>query len=155
MASRKLKNGKFSSVLVPVEGSASDQAAVELACSLASVWKGTVYVLHVIEVERRLPLDAEVPEAALRAEEVLTAMEDVAKPHKCKVQAEMLQSRRAGPAIVQASAQRQVDAIIVGADYATSYGSFSLGQTVPYILENAPCKVILWRNGVSQAGDAG
>lgn len=155
MASRKLKNGRFSSVLVPVEGSSSDQAAVELACNLASVWKGTVYVLHVIEIERSLPLDAELPDAAMRAEEVLTAMEDVAKPHKCKVQAEMLQSRRAGPAIVQASADRQVDAIVVGADYATSYGSFSLGATVPYLLENAPCKVILWRNGVAQPGAAG
>ena len=155
MASRKLKNGRFSSVLVPVEGNASDQAAVELACNLASGWKGTVYVLHVIEVERSLPLDAEIPAAATRAEEVLTAMEDVAKPHRCKVQAEMLQSRRAGPAIVQASADRQVDAIVVGADYATSYGSFSLGATVPYLLENAPCKVILWRNGVSPSGAAG
>ncbi len=155
MASRKLKNGRFSSVLVPVEGTSSDQAAVELACNLASVWKGTVYVLHVIEIERSLPLDAELPDAAMRAEEVLTAMEDVAKPHKCKVQAEMLQSRRAGPAIVQASADRQVDAIVVGADYATSYGSFSLGATVPYLLENAPCKVILWRNGVAPSGASG
>ena len=152
MASRKLKNGRFSSVLVPVEGGSSDQAAVELACNLASVWKGTVYVMHIIEVDRSLPLDAEVSEATQRAEEVLTAMEDVAKPHRCKVQAEMLQSRKAGPAIVQASAERQVDAIVVGADYATSYGSFSLGPTVPYILENAPCKVILWRNGTSLTG---
>ncbi len=152
MASRKLKNGKFSAVLVPVDGNASDQAAVELACNLASVWKGTVHVLHIIEVERSLPLDAEVSEASHKAEEVLTAMEDVAKPHRCKVQAEMLQSRSAGPAIVQASAEREVDAIVVGADYATSYGSFSLGPTVAYILENAPCKVILWRNAVSTSG---
>ncbi len=137
---------------MPVEGGSSDQAAVELACNLASVWKGTVYVMHVIEVDRSLPLDAEVSEATQRAEEVLTAMEDVAKPHKCKVQAEMLQSRRAGPAIVQASAEREVDAIVVGADYATNYGSFSLGPTVPYILENAPCKVILWRNGTAPSG---
>ncbi len=154
MALLRPKNGGFSSILVAVHGRSSDRYAVELACSLLSSKKGALYILYIIEVERGLPLDAEVAEATATAEDALTAMEEVAGPFRCNVEAEMLQSRRAGPAIVQVSANRQVDAIVLGTDLTTRYGSFSLGATVPYVLENAPCKVILWRGELSSNGAA-
>ena len=119
-------------------------------CCLAA--GGALYILYIIEVERSLPLDAEVASATAKAEATLKAMETAAGPYRCKVEAEMLQSRRTGPAIVQASASRQVDAIVMGTDYTTRYGSFSLGETVPYVLANAPCRVILWRSAVSSNG---
>ena len=135
----------ISSVLVAVTGETSDDEAVRLGCGLLNSSKGGLYILYVIEVERALPVDAEIGPATAKGEEVLKHMEQVAKPFKHKTQAELLQSREAGYAVVQEAVDKQVDAIVLSVPYTERYGSFSLGHTVPYVLEHAPCKVILWR----------
>ena len=145
-STRRSKNNGLSSVLVAVGGQSSDDDAVKLACQLLLPQKGNLYIVHVIEVERGLPVDAEIAPATAKGEEVLTHMEEVAKPYKCKTQAELLQSRRAGLAVVQEAVDKQVDAIVLGMPYREVYGSFSIGETVPYVLKNAPCRVILWRD---------
>ena len=73
-------------------------------------------------------------------------MEEVAKPYKCEIQADLLQSRRAGLAVVREAVDKQVDAIVLGIPYMEVYGSFSIGDTASYVLKNAPCRVILWRS---------
>lgn len=144
--SRNTKENGLSSILVAVSGETSDEEAVRLACHLLNSGKGDLYVVYVIEVGRGLPVDAEVSPATARAEEVLKHMEEVALPFKCNIQAELLQSRRAGPAVVQEAVDKQVDAIVLGVGYHEVYGSFSLGETAPYLLRTAPCRVILWRD---------
>jgi nucleotide-binding universal stress UspA family protein len=47
-------------VLVPINGTKADEEAVKLACRLAKRTKGKVYVTYVIQVDRTLPLDAEI-----------------------------------------------------------------------------------------------
>ena len=81
-------------------------------------------------------------------EEVLKEMEEVAKPYRCAIKAELLQSRKAGLAVVQEAVGKRVDAVVLGATYRHEFGSFSMGDTVPYVLKNAPCKVLLWRDAV-------
>jgi len=71
--------------------------------------------------------------------------ETIAGVYKSDPEAELLQSRRAGPAIVQEAVDKGVDAIVLGIPYTEQFGDFSLGETVPYVLKNAPCRVILWR----------
>ena len=137
-------------MLVAVEGHSSDGDAVRLACDLLAPQKGKVYILYVIEVERGLPLDAEIVPATAKGYEVLKEMEEVARRYRCVTQAEMLQSRKAGLAVVQDAVDKEVDAIVLGAAYREKYGSISLGETVPYVLKNAPCKVILWRDAIPQ-----
>ncbi len=148
--SRKSKENGLSSILVAVAGENSDEEAVKLACQLLSSGKGNLHVVYVIEVERGLPVDAEITPATARAEEVLKHMEEVTRPFKCNVQAELLQSRRAGPAVVREAVDKRVDAIVLGVGYHEVYGSFSLGETAPYLLRNAPCRVILWRDPASE-----
>ena len=143
---RRSKHPGLSSVLVAVEGEDSDDDAVRLGCELVSLHKGSLYIVYVIEVERGLPLDAEVAPATAKGEEVLKHMEDVAKPFKCRTQAELLQSRRVGLAVVQEAVDKQVDAIVLGVPYKEEFGSFSLGEVAPYVLKNAPCRVVLWRD---------
>jgi nucleotide-binding universal stress UspA family protein len=82
---------------------------------------------------------------------VLKEMEEVASDYRCVTQAELLQSRKSGLAVVQEAVDKDVDAIVLGTAYREQYGSFSLGDTVPYVLKNAPCKVILWRDTIPQA----
>lgn len=147
---RKLKTDNLSSVLVAVGGQSSDDDAVKLACSLLHPQRSSLFIVYVIEVERGLPVDAEIAPATAKGEEVLTHMEELAKPYKCTTQAELLQSRKAGLAVVQEAVDKRVDAIVLGLPYMETYGSFSMGETVPYVLENAPCRVILWRDSIPE-----
>ena len=141
----------LSSVLVAVKGDQADEEAVEVACRLLDP-KGTLYLLYVIEVARRFPIDAENPPATAHGEEVLQRMEAVAKRLKRNYKAELLQARSAGCAVVQEAVERDVEAIIIGIPYKERYGSFSLGETVSYVLKNAPCNVIIWREAMAGNG---
>ena len=142
------KNGKasrLSSVLVAVSGDPADDAAVRLGCEMLE-HRGTLHLLYVIEVERGLPLDAEIAPATAKGEDVLRHVEEIAKESKREAEAELLQSRQAGAAVVQEAVDKEVDAIVLGVPYTTRFGSFSIGEAAPYVLKNAPCHVVLWRD---------
>jgi len=96
-------------------------------------------------VERALPLDAEVKPDIERAEEVLDQAERIAEEQDCTVETDLLQSREIGPAIVDEAIERGVDLITIGLSYKKKFGEFSLGETIPYVLKNAPCWVLICR----------
>lgn len=141
----------LSSILVAVGGEQSDDGAVTLACRLLTPNKGRLFILYVIEVERGLPLDAEVAPATAKGEEVLRHTEEVAGAYRCVKQAELLQSRQAGSAIVQEAVDKQVEAIVLGTPYRERYGTFSMGETASYVLKNAPCKVLISRDPIPES----
>ena len=132
-----------SKILVPTSGDSSGEEAFRLACTLSKDTKAMLYTLYVIEVSHELPLDSEVDPA--RGESVLSRTEDVAKEMKCHVEAGLIQARRAGPAIVQEAQERGAELIVMGIPYKRRYGQFTLGETATYVLKNAPCLVITWR----------
>ena len=65
--------------MVPVDGSHASLQAVALACDIARKNKGSVSVVHVIEVKRTMPLDAELEPEAAAGEEVLAQAARVAR----------------------------------------------------------------------------
>ena len=132
-------------VLVPVGGTTADQTAIQMACELVRKSKGQVFILHVIEVERALPLDVELPEALERGEHILEEAEETARAMQSQVETEIFQAREVGPAVVDEATQREVDLIVIGLPYKSRYGEFSLGETVPYVLKNALCQVWVCR----------
>jgi len=132
-------------VLVPVSGIKADEEALRLSCQLTKNSGGKIYVTYVIQVERTLPLDAEVKPEIDRAEEVLDQAERIAEDYDCNVETDLLQSREIGPAVVDEAIERGVDLIAIGVDYEKKFGEFSLGETIPYILKNAPCWVVICR----------
>jgi len=135
----------FEKVLAVVTGDPSDDAVVERAADLVRSDKGHLRTLYVIRVDRGLPVDADVPPAVSKGEDVLRGVEERVRLPKGDVSAELLQARELGPAVVQEASVRGVDAIVVGTSYQREYGSFSLGADIPYILEHARCTVMLWR----------
>ncbi len=143
---KKRPNTAVKSVLVAVSGTSSDHHAVRLAAQMTGPQRGQLYILHVIEVERGLPVDSEMQDETTRGEDLLDRMEQIAKPFKCDVYSELLQSRGAGQAIIHEAAERDVDAVVIGMPYKMEFGKFTLGDAVPYVLEHAPCTVVLWRN---------
>lgn len=134
--------------LVAVKGERVDEEAIRLACTMSRVRKGKVYVVYVIEVKRALPLDAEIEPEIQRAEQVLKRAERIADEVDYQVETDLLQAREVGPAIVDEAVERGVDAIFMGVAYKKRFGEFDLGSVVPYVLKNAPCRVLLWREPI-------
>jgi len=136
-------------ILVAVNGNGADEEAIRLACSVARKSKAAVYVVYIIQVKRSLPLNAEISSEIQRAEEVLTHAEDIASEQDYDVETDLLQAREVGPAIVDEAMERDIDLIVLGMPYKRAFGMFSLGTTVPYVLREAPCRVLLCREPIS------
>ena len=119
--------------------------AVEFACTLAKRNKGKVHVVHVIEVRRSLPLDADLVAEAQRGEDILSQAEVVAKRQDFEIEGDLLQARDAGHAIVDEAIERQADAIILGVPFRRPFGEFEMGKVPAHVLRTAQCEVILLR----------
>lgn len=132
-------------ILVPTDGTPASMGAVALACRIAKRNKGTVHVVHVIEVKRSLPLDADLEPETSEGERILLEAEKVADEQDFQVEAELLQAREAGHAVVDEAVDRGVDSIILGVDYKRPFGEFQLGRLTQYVLKNAPCVVWVCR----------
>jgi len=137
-------------VLVPISGVKADEEAIRLSCRLAKKAGGKIYVTYVIQVDRTLPLDAEVKPEIDRAEQVLDQAECIAEEQDYNVETDLLQSREIGPAIVDEAIERGVDLITIGLSYEKKFGAFSIGDTIPYILKNAPCWVLICREPIPE-----
>ena len=136
--------------MVPVNGSHASLQAVAVACDVARKNKAKLYVVHVIEVKRTLPLDAQLEQESAAGEDVLSQAGRVAREQDCDVEGEILQAREAGPAIVDEAIERGVDLIVLGMAYRQPFGEFQLGRIVQYVLKSAPCEVWVCRHPVQE-----
>jgi nucleotide-binding universal stress UspA family protein len=135
---------EFSKIVVPVTGTTADDEVVKLACQLAKKSKAKIWAVYVLTVKRSLPLDVEITPDVKKAEEVLDHIATVAEDEGYEVETDLLQAREAGPTIVDEAVEREADLILMGVIYKRIFGQFSLGSVVPYVLQNAPCQVILY-----------
>ncbi len=142
---------QFNKILVPVAGTKADEEAMELACALTRQKnKGLIFAVHVIPVERSLPLDSEIESEIGRADDILAHAELLAQEQGCRIETDLLQAREVGPAIIDEAIEREVDLILIGVSYKKHFGQFSLGDVAPYVLKNAPCRVILYHQRMTQ-----
>jgi len=139
---------EFRNILVPVSGTKADEEAMRLACALAKKEKGKIRAVYVITIKRSLPLEAEIDPEIRKAENVLDNMETVAEEQDYEVETDLLQAREAGLTIIDVAVERKVDLIVMGVSYKRRFGQFSLGSVVPYVLKNAPCRVILYHQSL-------
>ena len=135
---------EFNKILVPVTGTAADEEAMRLACRLTKKNKGKIWAVYVITIKRSLPLNAEIEPEIKKSEDILDRIAIVAEEEDCEIETDLLQSREAGPTIVDEAVEREADLILMGVSYKRHFGQFSLGSVVPYVLKNAPCQVILY-----------
>ena len=134
----------YTKILVPVIGNEADDEAVRLACQLAKKNKSKVFAAYVVILKRTLPLDAEIEPEIRRAEEILNRAETIAEEQDYELETDLLQAREPGPTIVDEAVEREIDLIIMGIEYKTRFGQFSLGNVVPFVLKNSPCQVLLY-----------
>ena len=136
---------EFDKILVPISGTDADEETMRLACRLAKKNKGRIWAVYVITVQRALPLDAKIEPEIQKAEDILDHIEMVAEEQDYELEAEALQAREAGPAIIDEAVEREVNLILMGVKHKRRFGQFSLGNVVPYVLKNSPCPVILYQ----------
>lgn len=132
-------------VLVAVGGQAVDAETVRLACRMTDPQSGRLYGVHIIEVNRSLPLGAVMDDVVERGEQILDEVEKLASSMQLVVETELVQARDTGPALVDEAVEWGADLIVMGLPYKKRFGEFNLGKTVPYVLKNATCRVMLFR----------
>ena len=136
---------EFRRILVPVTGTDADDEAIRLACRLAKKNKGTIWAVYAVAVSRALPLEANIEPEIVKAEEILDRAEAIAEDEDFGIETDLLQSREAGPTIIDEAVERKIDLILMGIQYKRRFGQFSLGNVAPYVLKNTPCRVILYQ----------
>jgi basic amino acid/polyamine antiporter, APA family len=137
---------EYRNVLVPIIGRQESEAAVDLACRLATERGASIVALHVIEIPLELPLDAELPEATEdRANDLLDEVRAIGDAYGVNVIGRLARARRPGPAIVAEAESRHSEIIVLGSprrDVLRQRGKI-FGKTVDYVLKNAPCRVLV------------
>ena len=139
----------FNKVLALVIDDSSDLDTVSRAAEIIRENRGKLLLTYVIQISRSLPIDAEIEKEIEDAEKILNNLEKASKLPRGDIETQLLQAREIGPAVIHESVVRDVDAIIIGTAYTNNLGTFLLPEHIPYILEHAPCDVILWRQRAS------
>ena len=148
---RSTMTNSYQRLLVPVSGAHSDVRAIALAGDLVQRTHASVTLIYVVEVPQSMPLDSELPDQIDRGESILRLAEEAARTHISpkleNVSTDLLQARAAGAAIVDEAYERGIDAIVVATENRSKLGKVIVGDTVSYIVKNAPCDVIVARLG--------
>jgi basic amino acid/polyamine antiporter, APA family len=154
---------EYGSILVPVFGEELDDDIVGTAGRLATSegedeeGGAVLEALYVFEIPMSLPIDARVPEERVReAKRVLARAKEVGEEYAgVEVATAMVRGRSVGQAIVSEAKRRGVEAIVLGAEEPSRLRGGAIlggrgrvrdrfvGETTRYVVEKAPCKVIL------------
>jgi APA family basic amino acid/polyamine antiporter len=116
-----------------------------------------IEALWIFEVPMALPLDARVPDEELkRARAALKRAKAVGEEYEgVEVATAIVRARRAGEAIVHEAKRRGVEAVVLAAEEPTRVGGglrlggkpglhdTVVGETTRYVVNKAPCRVIL------------
>lgn len=132
-------------ILAPLAGTAVDPDVVRVATTLAKPWKAQVLLIHVIEVQWNMPLDAVLDASTERGEVILDEALRLAEQAGVKVESELVQAREAAAAIIDTARDRTADLIVLGMPYRRRLGRVYVGKTVTSVYVGAPCAVLAYR----------
>lgn len=136
-------------IVVPVHGTDADKRAIELATLIGTGKNAEMVLVYVVEVAQSLPLEADMPSEVDTGEDVLQVAErwarQAADGRVGRISPELLQARSAGAAIVDEAIERGADVIVMALCNHMRHGQPTPGETVPYVMQNAPCEVVVAR----------
>jgi APA family basic amino acid/polyamine antiporter len=136
---------EYRNVLVPIVERHESEAAVDLACRLATERGAAIVALTVVEVPLQLPLEAELPrDDELRANDLLDEARAIGDTYGVNVIGRIVRARQAGRAIVDEAERRHSEIIVMGAPRRESRMRGKIfGDTVDFVLKNAPSRVLV------------
>lgn len=135
--------GAIKKILVPTSGTTYSERGIELACRLGEEQKAEIYLINVIEVSRTLPLEAPMPVAEGRAQEIIKEGETIVTLRGLPARGEVRRGRVAGEEIIRAAKDLEADLIVMGIRSEIRMAQEILGRTSDLVLRRAPCEVIL------------
>jgi nucleotide-binding universal stress UspA family protein len=151
--SEDAKGAQLQKIVVGLNGGPTDDLVVHLGCQLAKPTKAELTAVHVIEVDWRHELSEDMASDNESASAVLDRAEGIAEAYKVKLTGDLLQAREVAAALVDEAVELGAQMLIVGLPYRTRFGGdFAIGPAIPYILQNAPCQVLVVREPVPQSG---
>jgi nucleotide-binding universal stress UspA family protein len=145
-------NERISKAVLGLSGGPTDDLVIDLGCEFAVSHHAEVVAIHVVEVDWRHDLDDELDDTRDSASRVLDLAEGVAERVKVRMDAQLIQARDVGAALVDEAVALEADAIILGLPYRKRFGGdFDMGHTIPYVFKNAPCGVFVVREPVAMS----
>ncbi len=136
----------FKRAVLGLNGGPTDARVVKLGCQLAKPHKAELIALHIVEIDWTHDLEEDISSDSALASTVLDLAERIGEKMGQPLRTELLQARDIGAALVDESAELEADLIVIGLPYRKKFGGdFAIGRTVPYVLQNAACQVIVVR----------
>lgn len=116
-----------------------------VACRLAAEHGGSITAVTVIELPVQLPLDAHMHEEEAEARRLLAQADAVAGAYGVKLVGRVSRARDAGTAIVEEAVRTDAELVVLSAPRKPRIGRRArpFGRTVRFVLEPAPCRVLL------------
>jgi nucleotide-binding universal stress UspA family protein len=133
----------YNQILVPVVGTRVSDMMMVLACQLATEKRSSIDGIYVIELPLNLPLDAKLTVERAKAERIMNAAALIASQFKVKFRPHIVPARQAGRAICDMAAELRSEVIIQGTMRKRRIGDRVFGRTSDYVLDHAPCEVML------------
>jgi APA family basic amino acid/polyamine antiporter len=171
-ALQKAQEVQYGAILVPIFGEDIDDDIVGTAGRLASEEAeegeggAVIEAIYVVEMPMSLPLDARVDEEKiLRARRALQRAKLVGEEYEgVEVATASVRARTYGQGIVEEARRRGVEAIVLAAEEPTRMRggrrlggrggprNRDVGATTRYVIEKAPCRVILTAPPLGEEG---
>jgi basic amino acid/polyamine antiporter, APA family len=171
-ALREAVDVEYGAILVPIFGEELDDDIVgtagRLAAEEADEGEGgaVIEAIYVVEIPMSLPLDARVPEEKIQeARRALKRAKHVGEEYEgVEVATASVCARTSGQGSVEEARRRGVEAIVLAAEEPTRMRggrrmggrggprNRSVGDTTRYVIEKAPCRVILTAPPLGEEG---
>ncbi len=138
--------------VLSLNGGPTDDLVIDFGCKLARADKTELLAIYVVEVDWRHDLEEDLEGQREDASRVLDLAEGMAEKENVALDAQLLQARDVGAALIDEAVALEADAIVLGLPYRMRFGGdFAMGNTIPYVLKSAPCSVFVIREPVAQS----
>jgi nucleotide-binding universal stress UspA family protein len=133
--------------VLSLSGGPVDGDVVDFGCKLARADGSELVAVYVL----RHDLDDDLAVEREAASRTLDVAEGMAERAKVRLDTQLVQARDVGAALVDEAVALEADAIVLGLPYKVRFGGdFAIGQTIPYVFKNAPCRVFVVREPVAK-----
>jgi nucleotide-binding universal stress UspA family protein len=140
--------------VLSLDGGPTDELVIECGCKLARADRSELVAIYVLRVDWSHDLDDELEEQREDASRALDLAEGMAETEGVPLESQLLQARDVGAALVDEAVALGADAIVMGLPYKVRFGGdFALGETIPYVFKNAPCRVFVVREPVAASDE--
>ena len=134
----------YQRILVPMKLGVIGEEMVATAVALAKEQGARVEAITVVQVPRERRLDAPLPDDVARAAaDSIAEARALGEENDVEVHAEAVHARSIGHAIVDEAGRRHADLIVLGSSPRWRRQSRFFSPTVDYVLEHAPCEVLV------------